>query len=782
MAEEQVRLNIKGMHCAACAARAEQALARVEGVAEAVVNLGDETATVRFASEAVPAERLIAAVQDAGYEASLPEATTDDERLAEREQESRRQWRLFLFGAVCSAVLMALMFVPGDTLALRLPFARYPHAVDPLLWGFVFGTLAQLVLGWQYYRNSWRSLHHGSANMDVLIALGSTTAYLLSVYVTYGHSPVFGALTFGKAIVSLRGEGPTPRTMGAYYDSAAMILTLITLGRYLEARARGRASDAVRKLLQLAPREATVVRGDVEARLPIEQIVVGDLILIRPGEKLPVDGVVEGGDSTVDESMLTGESLPVDKHPGNEVIGGTINQSGSFRFRATRVGRDTVLQEIVRLVQQAQATKPPIQRLADRIAAVFVPTIIALALLTFLGWLFWGWQATGRADVTRALINAVSVLVIACPCALGLATPTAVMVGTGLGAEHGILIREAAALEAVGRLDTIILDKTGTLTKGEPAVTDVIRAGRDVRVGRDILDRPSGGPGSPAPRDDLLALAAAVEYASEHPLGQAVVRAAEERGLDLPEVTDFEALIGQGVRGTLPDGREVLVGTAALLAARGVDATPAAADVERLQAAGQTVLHVAAGGELLGLLAVADTLKENAAAAVRSLQEMGLSVALLTGDNARTARAIADQLRLTQVLAEVLPDQKAARVRELQAQDRRVAMVGDGINDAPALAQAEVGIALGTGTDIAIEAGDITLVSGDPLAVVRAIRLSRLTLRHIKQNLGFAFGYNVAAIPLAVAGVLNPMVAAAAMAMSSVSVVSNSLRLRRARL
>ncbi|MBU0607495.1 MAG: heavy metal translocating P-type ATPase, partial [Armatimonadetes bacterium] len=430
----------------------------------------------------------------------------------------------------------------------------------------------------------------------------------------------------------------------------------------------------------------------------------------------------------------------------------------SFRFRATRVGHDTVLQEIVRLVQQAQATKPPIQRLADRIAAVFVPTIIAIAVLTFLGWLFWGWQTTGHADVTRALINAVSVLVIACPCALGLATPTAVMVGTGLGAENGILIREAAALEMVGRLDTIIFDKTGTLTKGEPAVTEVVG------------------------EEGMLALAAAVERGSEHPLGEAVVRAAEERGLELPEVTDFEALIGQGVRGMLPDGREVLVGTAALLAEHGVDAASAAEDVTRLQAAGQTVLHVAAGGELLGLIAVADTLKENALAAVQALQGMGLTVVLLTGDNARTARAIGDQLHITQVLAEVLPDQKAARVRELQEQGKRVAMVGDGINDAPALAQADVGIALGTGTDVAIEAGDLTLVSGDPLAVVRAIRLSRLTLRHIKQNLFFAFGYNVAAIPLAVAGVLNPMIAAAAMAMSSVSVVSNSLRLRRAKL
>ncbi|MBU0606701.1 MAG: heavy metal translocating P-type ATPase, partial [Armatimonadetes bacterium] len=410
-----VRLNVKGMHCAACVARVEKALTQVKGVEQAVVNLGDESATVHTSSGEATAERLIAAVEDAGYEAELPEETTDEERLEEREAESRRQWRLFVFGAVCSVPLMV--------------FTMWPLAgafTVPLL--LLLATPVQIVLGWQFYRNSWRSLVHGSANMDVLIALGSSAAYLLSVYDGF--------------VFDLGAHGH-----GLYYDSAAMILTLITLGRYLEARARGRASDAVRKLLQLAPREAAVIRDDEEVRVPIEQIVVGDLIVMRPGEKLPVDGVVGSGDSVVDESMLTGESLPVGKHPGAEVIGGTINQSGSFRFRATRVGKDTVLQEIVRLVREAQATKPPIQRLADRIAAVFVPTIIAIALLTCLGWLFWDWQTTGHSDVTRAILNAVSVLVIACPCALGLATPTAVMVGTGLGAENGILIREAAALE-----------------------------------------------------------------------------------------------------------------------------------------------------------------------------------------------------------------------------------------------------------------------------------------------------------------------------------------------
>ncbi|MEI6501195.1 MAG: HAD-IC family P-type ATPase, partial [Armatimonadota bacterium] len=547
-----------------------------------------------------------------------------------------------------------------------------------------------------------------------------------------------------------------------------------------------------------------------EVQLPIEQIIVGDIIIVRPGEKLPVDGEVVSGESVVDESMITGESLPVEKAAGALVIGGTINRSGSFRFRATRVGKDTVLQEIVRLVQEAQGTKPPIQRLADLIAAYFVPAIILIALLTLLGWRFMmlgEWQ--------RAIINAASVLVIACPCALGLATPTAVMVGTGLGAERGILIRQAAALEAVGQLTAIIFDKTGTLTAGEPEVTDVVALTEDVLAvcGAGACTPPSGasaatanGVQAPALQksEAVLALAAAVEQGSEHPLGQAIVQEAQRRGLDLAEVTGFEAVAGRGVKAVcrartcaapsetsdataggvqapaLQKSAAVLVGTARFLEGEGVTVEAAVPRCDLLEQQGKTVLLVACDGTLIGLVALADTVKPTSAEAVQRLQAMGLPVYLLTGDNPRTAAAIASQLGITEVLAQVLPEQKAEQVRALQAQGLRVAMVGDGINDAPALAQADVGMALGTGTDVAIEAGDITLVSGDPLAVVRAIELSRATLRHIKQNLFFAFFYNVAAIPLAVAGLLNPMIAAGAMAMSSVSVVSNSLRLRRA--
>lgn len=756
MDKSTVRLQLGGLHCAACAANVERALRGVTGVEEANVNLAAETANVVFDPAQVEAQRLIAAVVDAGYEAALAEETPSGKRERRKADESRQQCRLFVFGAVCSAVLMALMYVhdsdSGPSAWLDLAF----------LLSFLLGTAVQIRLGWQFYRNSWSALRHGTANMDVLIALGSTAAYALSVHRFYQSSGVFH-------MTSTLGT-PTLGHFGLYFDSAAMILTLVTLGRFLEARARGRASDAVRKLLQLAPREASVEREGSEVQLPIGQIVVGDIIIVRPGEKLPVDGEVISGESVVDESMITGESLPVEKAAGVAVIGGTINRSGSFRFRATRVGKDTVLQEIVRLVQEAQGTKPPIQRLADLIAAYFVPAIILIALLTLLGWLL-----LGHADLQRAIINAVSVLVIACPCALGLATPTAVMVGTGLGAERGILIRQAAALEAVGQLTAIIFDKTGTLTAGAPEVTDVVTLLEGMEEAK------------------LLSLAAAVEQGSEHPLGQAIVQEAQRRGLDPPEVTGFEAVAGRGVKGSLADtspseaGRmpalqatNILVGTARFLGGEGVTVEAALGQCDLLEQQGKTVLLVACDGALIGLVALADTVKPTSAEAVQRLRAMGLPVYLLTGDNPRTAAAIASQLGITEVLAQVLPDQKAEQVRALQAQGLRVAMVGDGINDAPALAQADVGMALGTGTDVAIEAGDITLVSGDPLAVVRAIELSRATLRHIKQNLFFAFFYNVAAIPLAVAGLLNPMVAAAAMAMSSVSVVSNSLRLRRA--
>ncbi|NPV45946.1 MAG: copper-translocating P-type ATPase [Armatimonadetes bacterium] len=708
------------MHCASCTARVQRVLLRLEGVSEAVVNLAAERADVIYDPELVGPEQFIAAIEKAGYAA---EPATEESRRRQQQAkaaEARTQWRLFLLGALLSAALMVV--------------AVAPHRPGHELLQLLLATPVQALLGWQFYRNTWAAIRGGTANMDVLIALGSSSAYLLSLY-----------LTFAPA------HGPGSRHL--YYDSAAMILTLITLGRFLEARARGHTSEAVRALLRLAPREATVIRDEVETVVPVGQIQVGDVVLVRPGDKVPVDGVVLEGASAVNEAMVTGESLPVDKRPGDEVIGGTLNESGSFRLRATRVGADTVLQEIVRLVEQAQGTRPPIQRMADTVAAYFVPVILALAMLTFAGWLM-----IGKVQVTQAVIAATTVLVIACPCALGLATPTAVMVGTGLGAQQGILIREAAALETVGQLQAVVFDKTGTLTRGEPEVTNVV---------------PLAGQA-----DEVLRLAASAEVSSEHPLGRAVVARARTDGLSLETVESFQAVTGQGVRAVLPDGQQLLVGTGSLLRDAGISTTAARVQREALEAQGKTVLMVAREGTLLGLIALADTPKPTSAETVALLRQMGLRTYLLTGDNRRTAEAIAAQLNIGEVLAEVMPPHKTAKIAELQAAGLKVAMVGDGINDAPALAQADVGIALGTGTDVAIEAGDITLVSGDPAGVVRAIRLSRLTLRHIKQNLFWAFLYNVAMVPLAMAGVLNPMLAAAAMAMSSVSVVGNSLRMK----
>ena len=717
--QERLRLEIAGMHCAACAANVERALRRVEGVESATVNFADESASVTFDPQAAAADDLVAAVEGAGYQAEVAEQAGADEVQRAREADIQSQGMLFVFGLILSVPLLIISMgpdVPGRPWAL-----------------LALATPVQLILGWQYYLGSYKSLRSGVANMDVLIAMGSSAAYLDSLYFT------------------IVGGG------NLYYDSAAFILTLITLGRYLEARARGRASDAIRKLLDLAPPEASVVREGEEVRVPAEQVQVGDLIVVRPGERIAVDGRVVEGASAVDESMITGESIPAEKSPGDEVIGGTINQTGVLRFEATRVGADTALQQIVELVRQAQGTKPPIQRLADVVAAYFVPAVIAIALLTFTGWLL-----IGHASFERALVAAVSVLVIACPCALGLATPTAVMVGTGLGAEHGILIRRAEALEAVGRLTCAVFDKTGTLTSGEVRVTDI---------------RPLDEVG----RSEVLALAAAAERGSEHPLGRAIVALAEERELQIPDAEGFEALAGLGVRAQVA-GAAVLVGDPRLMADEGVDMQAAVSLREELQRQGKTVVGMAMDGRPLALIALADTIKPTSDQAVAALREMGLRVYLLTGDNERTAQAVASELGIEHVLAEVLPEGKAGQVTDLQGAGERVAMIGDGINDAPALAQADVGIALGTGTDVAIEAGEITLVSGDPMGVPRAIRLSRATLTQIKQNLVLAFVYTVLAIPLAVAGVLNPMIAAAAMAASSVSVVSNSLRLRRFKL
>ena len=718
------------------ALRLEQRLTEESGIVSARVNLASERALVEYIPTTITQREIREAIRKAGFGTLTVEETVEDPEGAARAKAVQRQRRLFIHGLVLT--------LPVFAMAMLADFGLIPHAVMTAPWFrwtmLALTTPVVFYVGWQFLEGSYHALLNRTANMDVHVAMGSLAAY--------GYS-------FTVALGWVEGQ--------PYFETAAVIITLIVLGRYLEARAKAQTSEAMRALLGLKPKMARIERDGRETEVPVDEVIVGDLVVVRPGEKVPVDGVVVEGKSSVDESMLTGESMPVSKRAGEPVFAATLNTLGVLKFEATKVGRDTALAHIIRLVQEAQASKAPIQHLADKVSSVFVPAVLPVAALTFLGWYFLAPPILEIPQFTRALINTVAVLVIACPCAMGLATPTAVTVGIGKGARMGILFKSGEALERTGRVATILLDKTGTITRGQPSITDIL---------------PNGWEGGEA---EMLRLAASAEKGSEHPLGQAIIAEAEGRGLDLGLPDKFEAFPGSGVLAAV-GGRRVVVGNSELLVQQGIPMDGSAERLSALEAEAKTAVGVAIDGQLAGILGVADSLKDGSREAVQELQQMGLRVKLMSGDNRHTAASIARQVGLldpSDVLAEVRPAEKADQVKRLQAAGVPVAMVGDGINDAPALAQANVGIAIGTGTDVAIAAAPVTLMSGDLRILPRAIRLSRMTLRVIRQNLFWAFFYNTILIPMAALGRLSPMLAAAAMASSSIAVVTNSLRLRR---
>ncbi len=768
-------LPLLGMTCTNCANTIQRRLNKVDGVVKASVNFASERASVRYVPGMVTQGELVAAVRKAGFDVVVAsDEEIEDAEAAARQAEIRHQWKRLIVGVAFTTPLF-LISMARDFGLLGL----WAQATWVNWFFFALATPVQFYVGWDYYTGAYKSLRNGSANMDVLVAMGSSVAYFYSVAVLIALTA--GSMALGHHV---------------YFETSAMIITLIVVGKLMEARAKGRTSEAIKKLIGMQPKTARVIRQDtqlepVELDIPIAEVMTGDTVIVRPGEKIPVDGIVLDGRSSVDESMITGESLPVDKAQGDEVIGATINKQGLLKFEATRVGKETALAHIIKLVEQAQGSKAPIQRVVDQVSAYFVPAVILLALATFAIWMLAG------AGFVPALLRLVAVLVIACPCAMGLATPTSIMVGVGKGADYGILFKNSAALEEAHKLDTIVLDKTGTLTKGEPSVTDIV-VSEMIEVGEMIeKQRSKYGTGDRESGQDLrssmLRLAASAERGSEHPLGESIVRAADDEQLALAEPTDFEGIAGHGIAATI-DGHQVLVGNLRLMQREKIELNGLESKAEALQGEAKTAMWLAVDGQAAALIGVADTIKDGSVEAVREMHDLGLTVAMMTGDNRATADAIAAEVGIDRVFAEVLPGDKAGYVSQLQDEGFKVAMVGDGINDAPALAQANVGMAIGTGADVAMETADVTLMRGDLRSVPQAIHLSRATMRNIKQNLGWAFGYNIALLPIA-AGVLapfewapdflrqlSPILAAGAMAFSSISVVSNSLRLRRLKL
>lgn len=731
--KQKAEFDITGMTCAACATRIEKGLNKMDGIANANVNLALEKATIEFNPSAIAVADIIAKVEKLGYGAHQKQE--DIKQVDHREKAIKDQQRKFIISAILSLPLLW-------TMVGHFSFTSFLYVPDFLMnpWvQLVLATPVQFIIGKQFYVGAYKALRNGSANMDVLVVMGTSAAYFYSVY---------------QAIITMGSH----HDAHLYFETSAVLITLILLGKLFEAKAKGRSSEAIKKLMGLQAKTALVVREGIERELPLEEVVIGDTIIVKPGEKIPVDGEVLEGTTAVDESMLTGESLPVDKQTGDALYGSTINKNGFIKMTATKVGRDTALAQIIKVVEDAQGTKAPIQRLADQISGIFVPIVVGIAILTFLVWFLW----IQPGDFTKALEVLITILVIACPCALGLATPTSIMAGSGRAAEFGILFKGGEHLEQTQGIDTVVVDKTGTVTHGKPVLTDIV-----LMSGQD--------------EEKFLSLIGAAEKQSEHPLAEAIVQGITDRGIELGNVQFFEAIPGYGIQATVT-GQSVVVGTRKLMAQYGIEITDVLPTMETLESNGKTAMLAAINGQYVGMVAVADTIKDTSQEAVRRLQEMGITVIMMTGDNLRTAQTIGKQVGVDAVIAEVLPEGKAEEVKKLQAQGKKVAMVGDGINDAPALATATIGMAIGTGTDVAMEAADVTLIRGDLNSIADAILMSRKTMRNIKQNLFWAFAYNTMGIPIAAMGLLAPWLAGAAMAFSSVSVVLNALRLQRVKL